>query len=262
MLRSHHRVFLPRPQPNHHRHVLRINHITASGQEVGIHRHASSIESKSRGHDPGVRERPHNRAQEPEPRCTVRGATAHIAPSAAAQIPVIISFVTIPDGGAGQQDANPSRQIPCFGRGDLCASLGVELQVLSSSDLHALEAGFHLFFNPTGRYNLVKHDAELSISAEPTRATHLQHGTLQPAALGKKQVIGGDERLGEPGDDSPLEAVYIFADCFSSNSILLAFRRRTIHLQLWGPVTSGLSDFAARVQVVVVPWQSDTWRIA
>jgi hypothetical protein len=34
-----------------------------------------------------------------------------------------------------------------------------------------------------------------------------------------------------PESDSPLEAGYIFADCFSSNPILLAFGRRTIHLQ-------------------------------
>jgi hypothetical protein len=33
-----------------------------------------------------------------------------------------------------------------------------------------------------------------------------------------------------PGDDSPLEAEYIFADCFSSNPILLALGRRTIHI--------------------------------
>jgi hypothetical protein len=33
-----------------------------------------------------------------------------------------------------------------------------------------------------------------------------------------------------PGDHSPLEAGYIFANCFSSNPILLAFRRRTVHV--------------------------------
>jgi len=32
-----------------------------------------------------------------------------------------------------------------------------------------------------------------------------------------------------PGDDSPPEAGYIFADCFSSNPILPALGRRTIH---------------------------------
>jgi len=35
-----------------------------------------------------------------------------------------------------------------------------------------------------------------------------------------------------PGDHSPLEAGYIFADCFSSNPISLAVRRRTIHISL------------------------------
>ena len=35
-----------------------------------------------------------------------------------------------------------------------------------------------------------------------------------------------------PGDHSPLEARYIFADCFSSNPISLAVRRRTIHISL------------------------------
>src|SRR5437660_2308831 len=33
-----------------------------------------------------------------------------------------------------------------------------------------------------------------------------------------------------PGDHSPLEAEYIFADCFSFNRILLALGRRTIHV--------------------------------
>jgi len=35
-----------------------------------------------------------------------------------------------------------------------------------------------------------------------------------------------------PGDHSPLEAGYIFADCFSSNPISLAVRRWTIHISL------------------------------
>ena len=56
------RPLLLRPHPDHHRHVLRINHITTSGEEVGIHRHGSSIEAKSRSHDPGVRESSHDRA--------------------------------------------------------------------------------------------------------------------------------------------------------------------------------------------------------
>ena len=56
------RLLLLRPHPDHHRHVPRINHIPASGEEVGIHRHGRSIEAKPRSHDPGVRERSHNRA--------------------------------------------------------------------------------------------------------------------------------------------------------------------------------------------------------
>ena len=40
-----------------------------------------------------------------------------------------------------------------------------------------------------------------------------------------------------PGDHSPLEAGYIFADCFSSNPILLAFRRRAIRIFDSDPTT-------------------------
>jgi hypothetical protein len=79
----------------------------------------------------------------------------------------------------------------------LCADLGIELKMLSFSDVHSFEAGFHLFFNPIGRHNLVKHNAELSISAQPARGMYLQDRTLQPAALGEKQMIGGDERLSD-----------------------------------------------------------------
>jgi Integrase core domain len=49
-----------------------------------------------------------------------------------------------------------------------------------------------------------------------------------------------------PEDYSPLEAGYIFADCFSSNSIPLAFWRRTIHLstlnRAWSPWESGYCE--------------------
>jgi hypothetical protein len=66
------------------------------------------------------------------------------------------------------------------------------------SFLHSdtFQAGLYSLLNPGRRNHLVKHDAELSISAEPTRGTHLQYRTLQPASLGKKQVIGDHEAAG------------------------------------------------------------------
>src|SRR5438105_15706857 len=131
-------------------------------------------------------ERSYHGAHKPQARCAIRRAAAHIAASATPQIAVSISSVTVRDGGAGQHDGNRGRQIPCFGRGDLCAALGIKLQMLSFGDVHSFEAGFHLFFNPGGWHNLMKHDAELSISAEPARGTHFEYRAPLPAALGKE----------------------------------------------------------------------------
>lgn len=76
-LRSRHRLLPPSSQPDRHRHILRINHIAAPSQKVGIHRHGCSVESESRGHNPGVGERSHNRAYKPKSRRAIRRATAH-----------------------------------------------------------------------------------------------------------------------------------------------------------------------------------------
>ncbi len=86
-------------------------------------------------------------------------------------------------------------KIPCFGCGNFCTPLGVELQVLTFGYLYAFEAGFHIFFCPARRHHLMKHDAKLSISAEPARTARLQDGALQSASLRKKQVMGDNQRL-------------------------------------------------------------------
>src|SRR5207302_5351340 len=122
-----------------------------------------SIESKSRSHYPGVSERSHDRAYKPESGCAICGATAYFARAPVVKISVIVPSMTIPDGRTSQHDGNSGAQIPCFGRGHLCAALGIELQMLSLGDVHSFEASFHLFLNPVGRHNLVKHDAELLI---------------------------------------------------------------------------------------------------
>jgi hypothetical protein len=59
-----------------------------------------------------------------------------------------------------------------------------------------------------------------------------------------------------PGDHSPLEAGYIFADCFSSNPIPLAVRRRTIHFfnnHAENPIQSVNSDTIRQLGVDQVP---------
>ena len=60
------------------------------------------------------------------------------------------------------------------------------------------------------------------------REPALKYGSFMTAAINKN----GHARIiiMRPGDHSPLEAEYIFADCLSSNRIPLTLGRRTIHI--------------------------------
>jgi hypothetical protein len=55
--------------------------------------------------------------------------------------------------------------------------------------LDALETGFDLFLNPTGRSDLAKHDPKLTIAPEPPGRPHLNDRALQMASLRKHQVL-------------------------------------------------------------------------
>ncbi len=66
----------PLTQPNHHRHILRIDHIAASREKVVVDRTRGSVGSKAGSNYARARQDSHNHSDEAEARGAIGGAAA------------------------------------------------------------------------------------------------------------------------------------------------------------------------------------------
>src|SRR5712692_7900318 len=88
-------------------------------------------------------------------------------------------------------------EIARTGRSGLGATLGVEMNMIGLAGLEAFEARVHLLGDSVGGNEFMKDDAELAVARQAPCGLHLEDGTLQAAALRKKEAVAVEQRLRE-----------------------------------------------------------------